>query len=166
MPARLATAAGSLPPLLVGWVPFSLKEGEYADDAFDLRRSLPLPAHYTNVRNAGTEIEWLAPVDFGEELSVQTRLVDLVAAPGPGGPGPVHLAGGAGAQPGRRDRGAAALDRRPLPRDAIGQHGGECIMARILDLTTASGAYGPRLLAEAGDDVVRIEAPPAMRCGG
>src|SRR3954471_273592 len=32
-------------------------------------------------------------------------------------------------------------------------------MARILDLTTASGAYGPRLLAEAGHDVVRVEAP-------
>ena len=78
--ARAAGYRGRLvPPLLVGWVPFSLKEGEYADDAFDLRRALPLPAHYTNVRNAGTEIEWLAPVYFGEELTVQTRLVDVVA---------------------------------------------------------------------------------------
>jgi crotonobetainyl-CoA:carnitine CoA-transferase CaiB-like acyl-CoA transferase len=32
-------------------------------------------------------------------------------------------------------------------------------MARVVDLTTASGAYGPRLLAEAGHDVVRVEAP-------
>jgi len=86
--ARAAGYRGRLvPPLLVGWVPFSLKEGEYADDAFDLRRSLPLPAHYTNVRNAGTEIEWLAPVYFGEELTVQTRLVDLVARQGRAGLG-------------------------------------------------------------------------------
>jgi acyl dehydratase len=46
-----------------------------------------LPAHYTNVRNAGTEIEWLAPVYFGEELTVQTRLVDLVARQGRAGLG-------------------------------------------------------------------------------
>jgi crotonobetainyl-CoA:carnitine CoA-transferase CaiB-like acyl-CoA transferase len=32
-------------------------------------------------------------------------------------------------------------------------------MARIVDLTTLSGAYGTRLLAEAGHDVVRVESP-------
>src|SRR3954467_8614421 len=79
--------------------------------------------------------------------------------PGPGGAGLVHLAGGTGAEPRRRDRGAAALDHRPLSSEAVGQHGGKSIMARIVDLTTASAAYGPRLLAEAGHDVVRVEAP-------
>jgi crotonobetainyl-CoA:carnitine CoA-transferase CaiB-like acyl-CoA transferase len=32
-------------------------------------------------------------------------------------------------------------------------------MARLVDLTSVSGAYGTRLLAEAGHDVVRIEPP-------
>lgn len=32
-------------------------------------------------------------------------------------------------------------------------------MARVVDLTTCSGAYGSRLLAEAGHDVVRVEDP-------
>jgi acyl dehydratase len=86
--ARAAGYRGRLvPPLLVGWVPFSLKEGDYADDAFDFRRQLPLPAHYTNVRNAGTELEWLQPVYFGEELTIQVRLVDLVAREGRAGLG-------------------------------------------------------------------------------
>jgi acyl dehydratase len=86
--ARAAGYRGRLvPPLLVGWVPFSLKEGEYAIETFDLRRSLPLPSHYTNVRNAGTEIEWLQPVYLGEEITVQTQLVDIVARQGRAGLG-------------------------------------------------------------------------------
>ena len=32
-------------------------------------------------------------------------------------------------------------------------------MARILDLTSLMGAYGTRLLAELGHDVLRIENP-------
>ncbi len=32
-------------------------------------------------------------------------------------------------------------------------------MARVVDLTACSGAYGTRLLAEAGHDVVRVESP-------
>jgi hypothetical protein len=81
--ARAAGHRGRVvPPLLVAWIPFSLKEGEYAADNFDLRRALPLPPNYTNVRNVGTEIEWLQPVYFGEALTVQTQVMDIVTRQG------------------------------------------------------------------------------------
>jgi acyl dehydratase len=78
-----------LPPTLVGWVPFSFKEGtERAhSDPTDLRRQLPLPAHYTNVRNAGSETEWLEPAYLGEPLSTQSCILDIVAREGKAGLG-------------------------------------------------------------------------------
>ncbi len=73
-----------LPPTLVGWVPFSFKEGtERANtDPTDLRRQLPLPSEYTNVRNAGSETEWVQPAYLGEQLSMQSSIVDMVARQG------------------------------------------------------------------------------------
>jgi uncharacterized protein len=73
-----------LPPTLVGWVPFSIREGDSASggDATDLRRQLPLPEGYTNVRNAGSETEWLQPAYVGEQLSTHSRIVDIVARQG------------------------------------------------------------------------------------
>ena len=78
-----------LPPTLVGWVPFSFKEGtERANtDPTDLRRQLPLPGPYTNVRNAGSETEWLQPAYLGEQLSTQSSIVDIVARQGKAGLG-------------------------------------------------------------------------------
>jgi acyl dehydratase len=78
-----------LPPTLVGWVPFSFREGtERADmNPTDLRRQLPLPAGYTNVRNAGSETEWLQPAYLGEPLSTQSVIVDIVARQGKTGLG-------------------------------------------------------------------------------
>jgi acyl dehydratase len=78
-----------LPPTLVGWVPFSMREGDSASgaDATDLRRQLPLPEGYTNVRNAGSETEWLQPAYVGEQLSTQSRIVDIVARQGRAGLG-------------------------------------------------------------------------------
>jgi acyl dehydratase len=78
-----------LPPTLVGWVPFSMKEGHSAtsSDATDLRRQLPLPQGYTNVRNAGAETEWLQPVYLGEPLSTQSIIVDISARLGRAGLG-------------------------------------------------------------------------------
>jgi acyl dehydratase len=73
-----------LPPTLVGWVPFSLREGpdRSGADPTDLRRQLPLPEGYTNVRNAGSETEWLQPAYVGEQLSTHSRIVDIVARQG------------------------------------------------------------------------------------
>lgn len=73
-----------LPPTLVGWVPFSFKEGteRAQSDPTDLRRQLPLPSGYTNVRNAGSETEWLQPVYLGEPLFTRSTIVDIVAREG------------------------------------------------------------------------------------
>jgi acyl dehydratase len=78
-----------LPPMLVGWVPFSIRENPDGSsaEAPDLRRLVPLPENYTNVRNAGSETEWLKPVYPGEQLSTQSCLVDIVARQGRAGLG-------------------------------------------------------------------------------
>ena len=78
-----------LPPTLVGWVPFSFKEGtdRANTDPTDLRRQLPLPSQYTNVRNAGSETEWLQPAYLGEQLSTQSSIIDIVARQGKAGLG-------------------------------------------------------------------------------
>jgi len=90
---EFARAAGYLsrllPPTLVGWVPFSMKEGDTAlrYDTIDLRRQLPLPDGYTNVRNAGSETEWLQPAYAGEQLFMQGVIADIVARQGRAGLG-------------------------------------------------------------------------------
>ena len=78
-----------LPPTLVGWVPFSMKESDSASSsaATDLRRQLPLPDGYTNVRNAGSKSEWLQPAYVGEQLSTENRIVDIVTRQGRAGLG-------------------------------------------------------------------------------
>lgn len=73
-----------LPPTLVGWIRFSLKEGPSSKEgtSYDLGRQLPVPERYTNVRNAGSETEWLEPVYWGEQLYSQSCVVDIVAREG------------------------------------------------------------------------------------
>lgn len=88
--ARTAGYRGRLlPPTLVGWIPFSFREGtERADsDPTDLRRQLPLPAAYTNVRNAGSETEWVQPAYLGEQLSTRSSILEIVAREGRAGLG-------------------------------------------------------------------------------
>jgi acyl dehydratase len=53
----------------------------------DLRRQLPLPPGYTNVRNAGSETEWIAPVYLGEQLFARSCIVDIIAREGRAGLG-------------------------------------------------------------------------------
>jgi acyl dehydratase len=88
--ARAAGYRGRLlPPTLVGWVPFSFKEGtERANsDPGDLRRQLPLPREYTNVRNAGSETEWIEPAYLGDLLAAQSAIIDITARQGKAGLG-------------------------------------------------------------------------------
>ena len=86
---RMGYQGRIFPPTLVGWMPFSFKEGtERANtDPTDLRRQLPLPSAYTNVRNAGSETEWLEPVYLGEQLSTRTKITDIAARQGKSGLG-------------------------------------------------------------------------------
>lgn len=86
--ARAAGYQGRLlPPTLVGWVPFSIRENPDGSNAEspDLRRQVPVPKNFTNLRNAGSETEWLQPVYPGEQLSTQSCLVDIVARRGRAG---------------------------------------------------------------------------------
>ena len=88
--ARRAGYRGRLlPPTLVGWIPFSFREGtERANsDPTDLRRQLPLPPEYTNVRNAGSETEWVQPAYLGEQLFTRSSILDIVARQGRAGLG-------------------------------------------------------------------------------
>ena len=87
--ARTAGYRGRLlPPTLVGWIPFSFREGteRAASDPTDLRRQLPLPPEYTNLRNAGSETEW-QPAYLGEQLSTKSCILDIVARQGRAGLG-------------------------------------------------------------------------------
>jgi acyl dehydratase len=88
--ARAAGYHGRLlPPTLVGWVPFSFREStERANaDPMDLRRQLSLPPGYTNVRNAGSETEWIVPVYLGEQLFTRSCIIDIVVREGRAGLG-------------------------------------------------------------------------------
>ena len=53
-----------------------------APETTDLRRQVPVPPNYTNVRNAGSETEWLLPAYPGEPLSSQSVVVDIVSRQG------------------------------------------------------------------------------------
>jgi acyl dehydratase len=66
-----------------------MREGDSASssDATDLRRQLPLPNGYTNVRNAGSETEWLQPAYVDEQLSTQSCVLDIIARQGRAGLG-------------------------------------------------------------------------------
>jgi acyl dehydratase len=88
--ARRAGYQGRLlPPTLVGWIPFSFREGteRAASDPTDLRRQLPLPREYTNLRNAGSETEWVQPAYLGEQLSTRSSILDVTARQGRAGLG-------------------------------------------------------------------------------
>jgi acyl dehydratase len=86
--ARSVGYAGRiLPPLLVGWLPFSIKrrDSSMGFDAADLRLHLPLPQAYTgarNARNVSVEFEWLRPVHLGEELFSESSITDIVTRQG------------------------------------------------------------------------------------
>lgn len=50
-------------------------------------QDIPFPPEYTDTRNAGKEVEWLQPLYMGDTMTVQHRLVDIVARQGRAGIG-------------------------------------------------------------------------------
>ena len=98
-----------------------MREGDSASssDATDLRRQLPLPEGYTNVRNAGSETEWLQPAYVGEQLSTQSRIVDIVARQGRAGLGIYITQEEQILNSHQRDRHAPPPYRRHVPGEEI-----------------------------------------------
>lgn len=68
-----------IPPQLVGWEPYSIRE-QHPDLAFyteRMRQRLPFPTDFTNVRFGETEIEWARPVALGEALDIVSKIDDI-----------------------------------------------------------------------------------------
>lgn len=84
-----AQAAGyqarAVPPMLILEL-YRRASGTGEGDAA-LWHGFPWPDGYTDTRNAGNEVEWVAPVYLGDQLSVEHQLVDLVARQGRAGIG-------------------------------------------------------------------------------
>lgn len=79
--ARAAGYRGPVVPLMMVLELYRRTTGTGEGDA-GLWAGLPLPENYTDARNAGSEIEWLAPVYLGDRLVIEHRLVDIVARQG------------------------------------------------------------------------------------
>ncbi len=81
-----AYTACPVPPMLVFEL-YRRAEGATGAGDANLWEGMPLPAGYTDTRNAGNEIEWLAPVSLGDRLEVRHDLVDITARQGRAGLG-------------------------------------------------------------------------------
>lgn len=84
MDAEFARSVGykgrRVPPILILQVYRRTPEWEMGENPE--WTGLKLPENYTNTRNAGHEVEWLAPVYVGDSLTVQYRVVDVYARQG------------------------------------------------------------------------------------
>lgn len=75
--ARAAGYRGRVvPPLMI------IQLYRWTGKTFTGWEKVPFPAGYTDVRNAGQEVEWLRPLYVGERPTVQHRIVDIVAREG------------------------------------------------------------------------------------
>jgi acyl dehydratase len=69
-----------VPPMLV--IQLYRRTNPEGSDSVNMWPGLVLPEGYADSRNAGAEIEWLAPVYVGDHLTFQNRLVDIYAREG------------------------------------------------------------------------------------
>lgn len=84
--ARAVGYEGRLvPPMLV--LELTRRAQDESGDGADWWHKLPLPADYTDTRNAGGELEWPAPVYVGDWLALESSIVDIVARQGRAGLG-------------------------------------------------------------------------------
>jgi acyl dehydratase len=81
--ARAAGYRGRLvPPLFVAALTRRLPVSDSVEDQVLWEHQVPVLTGYTNTRNAGTELEFLAPIYVGDRISVQTHIVDITARRG------------------------------------------------------------------------------------
>ena len=81
--ARAAGYRGRLvPPLFVAALTRRIPVSHSAEDQVFWEHQVPVLSGYTNTRNAGTELEFLAPIYVGDRITVQTHIVDITARRG------------------------------------------------------------------------------------
>jgi acyl dehydratase len=81
--ARAAGYRGRLvPPLFVAALTRRIPVTDSPEDRVFWQHQVPVLSGYTNTRNAGTELEFLAPIYVGDQISVQTHIVDITARRG------------------------------------------------------------------------------------
>lgn len=85
--ARAAGYVGRVVPPMMVLELYRRASGATGAGDGNLWRGLPLPAGYTDARNAGNEVEWVAPVYPGDRLTVEHRITDIVARQGRAGLG-------------------------------------------------------------------------------
>jgi acyl dehydratase len=81
--ARAAGYRGRLvPPLFVAALTRRIPVTDSPEDRVFWQHQVPVLSGYTNTRNAGTELEFLAPIYVGDRIVVQTHIVDITARKG------------------------------------------------------------------------------------
>ncbi|HEY7063883.1 MAG TPA: MaoC family dehydratase N-terminal domain-containing protein [Chloroflexota bacterium] len=66
-----------VPPLFVAALTRRIPVSHSPEDQVFWEHKVPILTGYTNTRNAGTELEFLAPIYVGDRISVQTHIVDI-----------------------------------------------------------------------------------------
>ncbi len=71
-----------VPPLLVAALTRRIPVTDSPEDRVFWQHQVPVLTGYTNTRNAGTELEFLAPIYVGDRVRVQTHITDITARRG------------------------------------------------------------------------------------
>ena len=72
-----------MPPLLVQQMRWRIDHRDPGES--DSWSGLKFPPGYTSTRNAGQEVEWIAPVYLGDRLTFQSELTDIYVREGRSG---------------------------------------------------------------------------------
>ncbi len=76
-----------VPPLFVAALTRRIPVTDSPEDRVFWQHQVPVLTGYTNTRNAGTELEFLAPIYVGDLISVQTHITDITVRRGRTGTG-------------------------------------------------------------------------------
>ena len=76
-----------VPPLFVAALTRRIPVTNSPEDQVFWKHQVPVLKGYTNTRNAGTELEFLAPIYVGDQITVQTHITDITVRRGRTGTG-------------------------------------------------------------------------------